>query len=222
MARVGSQQLLRRLIAHPRKPLGKELAGRSGLPRETSIEWLSPVSPQYTEYRDAAALRTLGINGLPKRSLEKFWPSRGPVWDALGRTERKSFLFVEAKAHVEELASGGCNAGPESRVRIMATLGEVRRFLAPGSRADWCGPFYQYANRLATLYLLQHVNRLPVHLVFLYFTNAEEMNGPRSQAEWEAALTLMYAALGLPRRHKLARYVHNVFVDARTLVPSAA
>jgi hypothetical protein len=222
MARIGSQQLLRRLIADPRNPLGKELLTRPGLLKDTCVKWRSPISPQFTEYRDGAALRLLEIANLSRRSLEKFWPSRGPVWDALAQTCRGSFLFLEAKAHVEELASGGCKAGPESRVRILATLGEVRRFLAPDSRADWCGPFYQYANRLATLYLLRHVNSLPAHLVFLYFTNAEEMNGPRSPAEWNAALTLMYATLGLPKRHKLARYVHNVFVDAKKLDSGAA
>jgi hypothetical protein len=189
--------------------------------RANDIEWVSPKPPKHSEYRDGRAFSEVGIGTLAKRGLAAFWPRRGPVWDALGRA-RRDFLLVEAKAHVSELASPASGAKPESLVRIMATLTEVRRFYAPESRANWSGAFYQYANRLATLYLLRQLNGVRAHLVFVYFLNAKDVNGPATIAEWEAALTVMHAALGLPRRHRLGQYVHKCYINVEDLDPGAA
>ena len=113
-------------------------------------------------------------------------------------------------------------SAPESVRKITERLREVREFLAPKSTAEWAHTFYQYANRLAFLYFLRHVNQLPAHLVFVYFVNARDVRGPASRMEWESALSLMYAALGLPRRHPLSPYIHNMFIDAAELERAAA
>lgn len=136
-----------------------------------------------------------------QHSLADFWPRRGPVWDGLARSANGDLLLLEAKAHIPELASGRSQAGPESLNKITERLREVREFLAPMSTAEWTHTFYQYANRLAFLYFLRHVNQLPARLVFVYFVNARDVRGPASRLEWESALALMYAALGLPKRH---------------------
>jgi hypothetical protein len=47
-----------------------------------SIEWRSPRKEDgYREYRDGKALRELELEHLCGE-LTKFWPARGPVWDA--------------------------------------------------------------------------------------------------------------------------------------------
>jgi hypothetical protein len=189
--------------------------------RATEIEWISPQPPKHTEFKDSRALAEIGIGELPTMGLAKFWPPGGPVWDALGRSQRE-FLLVEAKAHVSELASPRSGAKPHSLVRILGTLSQVRRYYAPRSRANWAETFYQYANRLATLYLLRELNGIRAHLVFVYFLNAEDVKGPRTIAEWEAGLTVMHAALGLPRRHRLGRYVHKCFINVQDLEPGTA
>src|SRR4051812_4854031 len=103
MPRRGSQYLVRKLINDQGERLGKELLKLPGLAAGSTVTWSSPLSPRHTEYRDGAALRALGISSLPLRALDRFWPSRGPVWDALGQTARKDLILVEAKAHIEEL-----------------------------------------------------------------------------------------------------------------------
>jgi len=158
------------------------------------------------------ALRRLDVRRLPQRSLAAFWPRRGPVWDALGRTERGDLLFVEAKAHIAEAASPPTQASPVSRHLIQKSLLEVRRSLAPNSEADWSRSFYQYANRLAHLYLFRQLNGLPAHLVWVYFLNARDVAGPTSVAEWKAAIALLHAALGL-QVHTLEPYIHTVFIN---------
>ena len=79
------------------------------------ITWSSPISSDdYAEYRDAAFLEKIGASDLTA-DLSKFWPSRGPQWDALGRSDKDDVLLVEAKAHIAEICSSPSDAGPASR-----------------------------------------------------------------------------------------------------------
>ena len=76
---------------------------------------------------------------------------------------------------------------------------------------------YQYANRLAHLYLLRELNRVPAHLLFVYFVGDDDVNGPETVPEWEAALSLAKRVLGLPERHRLSDYVSDVFFNVRDM-----
>jgi len=81
---------------------------------------------------------------------------------------------------------------------------------------DWAGTFYQYANRLAHHYFFRELNHLPSHLVFVYFTNARDVNGPSTELEWQGAIQLIHAALGLSSG-KLPDGAHEVFLDVSLL-----
>jgi hypothetical protein len=211
-ARAGSQRWLQVAIDRHPAALNRPISQILGVAEDT-ISWRSPLrSEGFCEYRDMEALRCLDVTRLPQRSLSAFWPRRGPVWDALGRTERGDLLFVEAKAHIAEAASSPTHASTASLPLIQKSRLEVRRFLAPNSEADWTRSFYQYANRLAHLYLFRRLNDLPAHLVLVYFLNARDVGGPTSVAEWRAAIALLQAALGL-KSHSLESFIHTVFVD---------
>ena len=134
--------------------------------------------------------------------------------------QRPLLLFVEAKAHIPELASPASRATPASMEMIAKSLAEAKHHFAPKATADWGGLFYQYANRLAHHYLLRYVNRLPAHLVFMHFLNAEDVKGPRSELEWRGAIRLLHAALGL--RDDFDPYVHDVFLDVAQMNAAAA
>jgi hypothetical protein len=223
LAAAGSQRWLQLAVSLQPRVVDEPLATSLGGPEHAPLEWLCPVSEGgYREYRDLEALKALGVAPAVQHSLADFWPRRGPAWDGLARTPKGELLLIEAKANVPELAFGRSQAGPESLNKITERLREVREYLAPKSPTDWTHTFYQYANRLAFLYFLREMNELPAHLVFVYFVNAQDVKGPTSRAEWEAALTLMYAALGLPKRHPLSRFIHNVFVDAAVMQRVAA
>jgi hypothetical protein len=223
LSAAGSQRWLQLAVNAHRALLEEPLAGSLGGPGHSPFEWLCPlITGEYREYGDLKALKAMGVPTPVQHSLADFWPRRGPVWDGLARTAKGDLVLLEAKANVPELASGRSQAGPESLSKITESLREVREYLAPRSTADWTQIFYQYANRLAFLYFLRRMNRLPAHLVFVYFINARDVKGPTSRAEWEAALTLMYAALGLPKRHRLSPFIHNLFVDAGAMQRAAA
>jgi hypothetical protein len=223
LAAAGSQRWLQLAVNLEPRLVDEPLVGSLGEAGHSPLEWLCPIAAEgYKEHGDRDALKALGVAAGVQQSLVAFWPRRGPVWDGLARSAKGDLLLIEAKAHVPELASGRSQAGPESLNKITERMREVREFLAPKSAADWTHTFYQYANRLAFLYFLRQLNELPAHLVFVYFVNAPDVKGPSSRAEWEAALTLMYAALGLPKRHPLSAFIHNVFVDAGAMRRLAA
>lgn len=223
LAAAGSQRWLQLAVnVQPglvEEPLARSLGGNSHSP----LEWLCPLhAGGYREYKDLDALKAFGVSAAVQHALADFWPRRGPVWDGLARSASGDLLLLEARANIPELTSGRSRSGPESLKKITDRLQEVREFLAPKSTAEWAHTFYHYANRLAFLYFLRHVNQLPAHLVFVYFVNAPDVRGPATQVEWESALALMHAALGLPRRHPLSPFIHNIFIDAGELERAAA
>lgn len=214
-ATKGSQRWLQ--IAVNRRPsvLDVPLRAAAGLPAEAAIEWLSPLASEaFVEYRDGLTFDRLGVR-LARRPLEDFWPARGPSWDGLARASTGDVFLVEAKAHIGEMVSGRCRASEAPMAIIAESLRQVQREIAPGSDAvDWTGTFYQYANRLAHLHLLRTQNDVPAHLVFVYFLNATDVNGPSERAEYEGATKVIEHYLGV-RQSKLSRYVHKVYVDVR-------
>ncbi|MDN4982224.1 hypothetical protein QY049_03160 [Bradyrhizobium sp. WYCCWR 13022] len=215
-ASAGSQRWLQ--IAVNKKPEVLESALRlSGAIGPTaSVLWASPLRDDgFREYRDMAAISKAGIAGL-RKSLAEFWPARGPVWDAVGFTADKTPVFVEAKAHIPEAASPPTKASPQSFELIEKSLSEARKFYAPKASAIWTNLFYQYANRLAHHYFLTRLNGLKSSLVFLYFVNAEDMQGPVTEEEWHGAIRLIHAVLGLPKDLR-SRGVFDAFVDVKRL-----
>jgi hypothetical protein len=187
----------------------------------TDPKWVSPLaSDNYTEYQDEKFLEVIGYQRLSSK-LADFWPSGGPVWDALatirGKTSGEGVILVEAKSHIPELGnhSYACKAKGKSLEKIRNSLATVKQVLRVKSEADWTGEFYQYANRLAHLYFLNIAGQVPTWMVFIYFVGDIEQNGPSTAAEWAVALDGMKAKLGLPQHHLLEHRVVSVFAPAR-------
>ena len=167
------------------------------------IVWRSPLrSDDYAEYFDEDFLDRLGVS-LRENPLESFSPRSGPRWDGLGVTGDRQFLLVEAKAHVRELHSAMSARSDWSISRILRGFSKTKKYLRVDSNADWTRPFYQYANRLAHLYLLHDLNNVDAYLVNVYFLNDEDMKGPgtivpRTVEEWKTAVLAEEMALSLP------------------------
>ena len=211
----GSQKWLQIGVNQYPEILNSAVRRSAKMPAGTEITWLSPLATEdYAEYRDQAFTNRLGLK-LRHRPLNAFWPPRGPIWDGLAVTSTGEVLLVEAKAHIPEMVSSASKASPASLIRIEEGLAETRKALAPRTRVTWSGTFYQYTNRLAHLYFLRTLNSEKARLVFLYFVGDADVSGPDSRAEWEGAIQVTEAYLGLGR-HKLSSYVHHAFVDVRS------
>ena len=200
----------------------------AAIQRETNeisapIRWVSPLADDnFKEYRDGAFLAKLGVR-LDKVPLGEFWPRIGPCWDALGRTDDGQVILLEAKAHVCEMVGSPSQASEKSLPLIRESLETVKSYVGMrSSSADWTTSFYQYANRLAHLYLLRTLNGVPAYLVNLYFLNADEMDSdrtfvPQTIAEWQSAITLQERFLGIRTRHPLSQYAIHAFADVNDI-----
>jgi len=187
----------------------------TGNDQKQSIEWLSPkAEDEYSEYRDQAFLDLLGLK-LSKTKLKDFWSVRGPQWDALGKIDDKAYFLVEAKAHVSEIISSSHAKSSKSISLINKSLNETKDHLKLNPYLDLSKGLYQYSNRLAHLYLLRVLNDIPAYLVFVYFVN-DHTHIPTTRDEWNGALQMMHALLGT-HRHKLSKYVIDVFINVEEL-----
>jgi len=216
-AQRGSKMLLRRLANKRPEIFLRELKQAKFAPRITQITWLSPLKADgYAEYRDGRFLKAIDCTYLGE-SLRQFWPRRGPVWDGLATAANNTAFLVEAKAHVSELVSPASRAVALSRMQIEASLGVVKTYLDVKPDANWIGHYYQYTNRLAHLYFLRK-HSVNAYLVSIYFLNDDTLNVPATRAEWEVALGAMHALLGTGR-HKLSKYIVDVFIETSELKP---
>ncbi len=191
--------------------MDKSIKNFIGADKKQKIEWLSPkADDDYAEYRDQAFLDLLRIK-LTKTKLKDFWPTRGPQWDALGRIGNEIYLLVEAKAHVSEIISSSQAKSSRSKTLIKRSLDKTQKYLGLKPQLDLARGFYQYANRLAHLYLLRVLNDIPAYMIFVYLIN-DPTHIPTSKAEWTGALQLMHSYLG-NHNHKLSKYVIDVFIE---------
>lgn len=203
---------IRKLVRECPELLDDAIRGASGGHVATPIEWRSPVDwDSYAEYRDHAFLDVLGLK-LAARSLDSFWPKSGPQWAGLGRTSAGDVILVDAKAHISETVSSW-RGSPEAPARIREALAETQGYLRARPGADWTIGFYQYASRLAHLYLLRVLNGVPAWLVFLNLFGDREAGGPQTAAEWAAATRVLHAALGIGAS-PIMRYVLDIPLDA--------
>jgi len=214
-AKKGSQKWIQKLVNDKPRILNSRIWSSLNFSEEEHIEWLSPLkSDDYAEYRDQAFLNLLNVK-LEKMPLAQFWPKGGPQWDALGKSSSGKLLLVEAKAHIPELISSS-QAEDEGAIRkIQKSLEETKRYLNSKTKVEWSQYFYQYTNRIAHLYLLRK-NDVPAYLVYVYFLNDIEMNGPTSFYEWEGAVKLLSSYLGIGK-HKLQKFITDVYIDVRAL-----
>jgi hypothetical protein len=175
--------------------------------------WKSPLkADSYAEYRDSDFLEVLDLSSHEKQ-LRAFWPSRGPQWDALGRSDNGSILLVEAKANIPELSSS-CSAKSAHSIQLISkAFSETKAFFGVPPEADWMNGYYQFANRLAHLHFLRNVCREDAYLIFIYFLNDTSVNGPKCPGDWGPSLKELYSSLGLGPNFS-SPYVKSLFIEA--------
>ena len=222
----GSQKWLQILVNDRTELLNREISCQSTVEAE-EIRWLSPLRrDNYREYYDRQFLDLLEIE-LENRPLESFWPSSGPRWDGLAKTARGQILLVEAKSHVGELVSS-TGASTSSLAKIRSSLAETKRLIHRDSdyAVDWTTGVYQYANRLAHLYLLHKLNGHDVYLVLVYFLNDSERQKPDTHVpatvgEWKSVIAHQDRIMGIRQRHPLSDRIIHVYIDVNDVEASA-
>jgi hypothetical protein len=206
-AKRGSQKWLQHVINGNSAIFSRAVLGRCPELDGAKLEWLSPLQKDdYAEYQDGDFLKLLGLARHASK-LHEFWPSRGPVWDGLGRTDDGSgYFLIEAKANVPEIISDCGAKSPRSVEMIETAIRRTQKWLKAESRIDWTKGFYQFANRLAHLYFLNEVAGERAYLINLYFVH-DTTHLPTEIEAWEAALTLQKRLMGLDAEQLRGRVI---------------
>ena len=186
---AGSRRQLQIFVNHRQDELNRVII--DGIPElddgHATLTWVSPVAKTYyTEFRDSAFLRVLGLSHL-RPSLADFWPEGGPCWDGLALVNRPALatgaLLVEAKSHVKEVVASCCSAQGASLVQIEKSLDSIKAELGASLECNWLGPLYQSANRLAFVQFLRK-NGVEAWLVDLLFANDRSIRTPVNEEQW--------------------------------------
>jgi len=149
------------------------------------------------------------------------WPTGGPSWDALGIISDSNgkvspgVILVEAKSHISEIYGPGCQAGPHSRDLIERSLATAKQWCGARADANWTGPLYQSANRLAHLYFIRERLQRPAWLVNLYFLN--DPIGPADRDAWNIEIQKVKSSLGLD---VAVPFAMEIFLPALTAAES--
>ena len=185
--------------------------------KSENIEWLSPKSnDKFAEFSEDEFICKLQLN--LKKKLIEFWPKGGPQWDALGKTDTNEIFLIEAKANIREIVTSPTGAKNKTSLDLInKSLKETKSYLNIKNEIDWSGEFYQYTNRISHLYFLRVINKIKAYLINIYFINDKSVNGPSSKKEWLAALMVLKNYLGVGR-HKLSKYMIDLFIDVEDLV----
>lgn len=214
---IRSEFWLRKLINNHPDLLNNHLFDNKIISKKETIEWLSPVSnDEHAEYYDIEFLERLGIdNNKLKVPLKEFWPSSGPRWDGLGKTNTNKYFIIEAKAHIEEAVDYSSGATAIKSINLIEkSIEEAKNFYSDNQSAYWQKPFYQYANRLAHLYYLKELNDLNVFVIFIYFCNAPDVAKPTNKEEWNGHIRTLDKVFALNGKCKNKT---NFLIDTKIL-----
>ena len=221
----GSEDQFLRYRAERPTEFDRLLLGASGA-QDGHLRWHYPIGaererePQGVDFID---------NPEVQRLWGEFWPQRGRAqcWDGVATLESNGtseWVLIEAKANAVELVTSPCGASKDGGLdQIVKALGRVKRELGVHRDYPWTGTYYQYANRLAALFFLNTIARLPARLLNVYFMGDRFPDGracPADESEWRPLIEARRITLGLPRRHSLSDRVYDVFVPV-TLTPGA-
>ena len=213
----GSEWHLLRFLGYHRNALDSAILRASG---GQEIEWLDfPFNPGKKFYDgEWKGLDFLESHNPVRQEWSRYWPTTGNVqnWDAVGRMlggGQDEWLLIEAKAYIGEIRSS-CGASEKGGLPMIRSAFEVtKQNMAIDQSKDWLSPFYQYANRLATLDFLLRQN-VSARLVFIYFLGDEHQGKtcPATVADWMPALRESVAHLGLSGESGVEARTHSVFL----------
>lgn len=218
----GSKLLIQHYVNRKQAELNKQILKSSPsllafADLSLTIQWKSPLQKDnYREYRNE--FLELVEEWKDKKSiLETYWAKQGPHWDGIavvkGKNENKGLLLVEAKAHLDEMKSKIQAKDPNSISLIKSTLKEVMQSF--GSKAPieiWLNNYYQLANRLAYLYILNEKLHIPTWLILLNFVN-DDTHIRTDLSKWLTHYNGVFNEMDIRFHSKFGERVMTLFIE---------
>ena len=205
----GSQLHLRTYVNTYSEELNEEIISHSPslvafISGEQIIDWKSPLEHEnYKEYQDDFLKHyhedenSLQVSN---QLLREFWPKNGPVWDGIGivkGTKQKGLILAEAKAHIRETSSKIRATSNQSIFRITETLTDTKKQFGSNTLlTPWLNEYYQLANRLAYLHLLNQKLQIPTWLIQVNFIE-DKKHISTSKEKWILHYQKVFQRLGI-------------------------
>lgn len=177
----GSEWQLLRMLGHHREHFFQELKKQLGLSSDSEIHWLDygfddkNVSGD-KEYKQRGFFEAIPEIFTPevmaKFKKDDFGNILKQNWDGIFWVDKTVYL-VEAKAHVKEIESNCQSDDQNSISKIDSCFNKTKEYFKIISNNDWKKTYYQMANRIAFLKLLQS-NDIEAKLVNIYFIDGYE------------------------------------------------
>lgn len=170
-----------------------------------AIKWLSPLKKKaYQEYE---------IREILSEEEADFhqWPEKGPKWDGVGVDDQRKVILVEAKGHPEESRTRCLAKSEESLALIHESLKDTHDRLNgshPFHKDIWMNEYYQLANRLTFLRLLEEAG-FDAKLVLLNIVNDpthRSTTGIEWQKHYSDLFTKMTGTSKLPKNVVMIYY----------------
>lgn len=199
----GSEFHLLRWLGRHRNEFNKRV---KDLLNTTNVTWLDFNFDKGKEIPDK---ELMGLEFLKEDELnyenvlkiwKKEWPQRGTVmnWDLVGYTIQnniKTWILVEAKAHLDELENYCKATSSISIEKIKTALSNAAKNngIVISDEKPWTKRFYQFANRIYVLDLLKR-NGVNAKLINLYFIGdmiSKNRKSPKSKNEWQSKIREM-------------------------------
>jgi hypothetical protein len=225
----GSEDHFLRYCAERSEQLNAAVLSALNAGTNGSVEWVYPTGAP--DEREPEGLDFLTDREDVLARWKEYWPQRGraQTWDGIAKLHRgksHEWLLVEAKANTVEFVTPPCGASKDGgRDQIEKTLNRLKAHLGVHRHFPWLGTYYQYANRLAVLHLLNDLSGVPTQLLHIYFAGDCFPDGrecPSSAAQWRRLIEARRLTLGLPEHHALSDRTHEVFLPVlRALAPTA-
>ena len=219
----GSEWHLLRFLGYHREYLSKQVLNITG---GKEISWLDfRFSKKYAflnHDRQLVGLEFIKDPEVTKKWCE-FWPQIGTSqnWDAIGKiiyNEHEEWLFVEAKAHLGEVRSRCGAVSPKSIDKINVAFRKTIQSFCVGETPieNWLSPYYQTANRLASLHFLMKEcdPAISARILFIYFYGdlRPDNECPQQEADWYQVIENIENRLGIDQSSELYKRVHHTYM----------
>ena len=195
---------------------------------QQDITWKSPLAVEdYKEYQDDFFKLYYDDNVAIKQAIQDmrlYWPKKGPVWDGAGvvkGTAENGLLLVEAKSHLQETKSKIMASSEQSKDRIKKTITETKtQFCSAAPITPWQEQYYQLANRLAYLYILNQKLQIPTWLILVNFVDDETLGQTKktSRKQWLAHYQQVFQTLGISHQAPLLSRLVILYLPAIKMI----
>jgi hypothetical protein len=192
-AYAGSQRHIQAYVNTPALIHFLDAGLKSALPTlaQAELEWRSPLAGNgYEEPRGASFWPAIARPELG-RQASKWWPDRGPSWDAIAITrvrEAPTIVLVEAKANIPEFTSGAMAAKARASIEMIEhALDSARGELGANQPlSSWTGVHYQLANRIAWTRWLRAKGADAVFAYVVFYNDRSHIPATREELTSEA------------------------------------